>query len=73
MACHFSGRWIYSVGYFTLNARWIWLVPGTTILVDPGRERIERVFNLKYPLEYTQRPEKVDANQQAFADFYRSL
>ena len=43
MACHFSGRWIYSVGYFTLNARWIWLVPGTTILVDPAapKDRME--------------------------------
>ena len=42
-------------------------------MVDPAGERIERVFNLKYPLEYTQRPEKIAANQQAFADFYRSL
>ena len=42
-------------------------------LSKPAGERIERVFNLKYPLEYTQRPEKIAANQQAFAEFYRSL
>ncbi len=46
---------------------------GSTKMVDPAGERIERVFNLKYPLEYTQRPEKIAANQRAFAEFYRSL
>ena len=34
-----------------------------------GRE-IQRVFNPKYPTEYTQRPEKWRANQAAFAAFY---
>ena len=38
---------------------------------DPVRNRIERVFNLKYPQEYIQRPEKILANQEAFRAFYR--
>ena len=46
---------------------------GSTKMVAPGENRIERVFNLKYPKEYTQRPEKIRANQAAFAAFYRAL
>ena len=46
---------------------------GSTKMVDAAGNRIERVFNLKYPLEYTQRPEKISANQQAFAEFYRRV
>ena len=42
---------------------------GSTKMVDGGR--IQRVFNTKYPAEYTQRPEKWQANQAAFAAFYR--
>ena len=41
---------------------------GSTKMVA-GRE-IQRVFNPKYPTEYTQRPEKWRANQAAFAAFY---
>ena len=44
---------------------------GSTKMVDPVRNRIERVFNLKYPQEYIQRPEKILANQEAFRAFYR--
>ena len=40
-------------------------------MVEPGTNHIERVFNLKYPKEYTERPEKVLANQAAFAEFYQ--
>ena len=43
---------------------------GSTKLVDPEKNRIERVFNMKYPLEYVQRPEKIAANQRAFREFY---
>lgn len=43
---------------------------GSTKMVDPERNRIERVFNLKYPQEYIQRPEKIAANQAAFRAFY---
>ena len=43
---------------------------GSTKMVDPARSRIERVFNLKYPQEYVQRPEKIRANQEAFRAFY---
>jgi len=43
---------------------------GSTKMVEPVHNRIERVFNLKFPLEYTQRPEKIEANQKAFAEFY---
>ncbi len=44
---------------------------GSTKLVDPAQNRIERVFNLKYPQEYIQRPEKIAANQAAFRAFYK--
>ena len=44
---------------------------GSTKMVDPARNRIERVFNLKYPQEYIQRPEKLRANQEAFRSFYQ--
>ena len=43
---------------------------GSTKMLDAGRNRIERVFNLKYPKEYIERPEKVRANEAAFAAFY---
>ena len=43
---------------------------GSTKMVEPGTNHIERVFNLKYPAEYTQRPEKALQNQAAFAEFY---
>ena len=33
-------------------------------------DRIERVFNLKYPQEYIDRPEKIRENHRAFAAFY---
>ena len=46
---------------------------GSTKLVDPVHGRIQRVFNLKYPKEYTERPEKWQANQAAFAAFYRNM
>jgi len=43
---------------------------GSTKMVDPAENRIERVFNLKYPQEYIQRPEKILLNQEAFRAFY---
>ena len=43
---------------------------GSTKMVDARQGRIERVFNLKYPKEYIERPEKIQANQAAFAAFY---
>ena len=46
---------------------------GSTKMVEPGTNHIERVFNLKYPKEYTERPEKCLANQAAFAAFYGNL
>lgn len=46
---------------------------GSTKMVELGTNHIERVFNLKYPKEYTERPEKGLANQAAFASFYRKL
>ncbi|MBE6963877.1 MAG: coproporphyrinogen dehydrogenase HemZ [Ruminococcaceae bacterium] len=46
---------------------------GSTKMVEPGTNRIERVFNLKYPKEYTERPEKCLENQAAFAAFYQNL
>lgn len=46
---------------------------GSTKMVDPVRNHIERVFNLKYPLEYIQRPEKIVSNQEAFRRFYGQM
>lgn len=46
---------------------------GSTKMVVPGTNRIQRVFNLKYPKEYTERPEKALANLEAFASFYEHL
>lgn len=46
---------------------------GSTKMVEPGTNHIERAFNLKYPKEYTERPEKSLANQAAFAAFYNNL
>ena len=43
---------------------------GSTKRVEPGTNHIERAFNLKYPKEYTERPEKALQNQAAFAKFY---
>ena len=42
-------------------------------MVDRRHNHIERVFNLKYPKEYIQRPEKIAENQRAFAAFHRPL
>ncbi len=46
---------------------------GSTKMVDRRADRIERAFNLKYPLEYIQRPEKIAENQQAFFAFYDTM
>ena len=43
---------------------------GSTKAVDLAAGRIQRLFNPKYPKEYTERPEKWQANQVAFAAFY---
>ncbi len=46
---------------------------GSTKMVDPARNHIERVFNLKFPQEYIQRPEKIAANQEVFRVFYANI
>jgi oxygen-independent coproporphyrinogen-3 oxidase len=46
---------------------------GSTKMVEPGTNHIQRAFNLKYPKEYIERPEKSLANQAAFAAFYETL
>ena len=46
---------------------------GSTKMVDPVHNRIERVFNLKFPQEYIQRPEKITENQRAFRAFYEQV
>jgi len=46
---------------------------GSTKMVDPEKDHIERVFNLKFPQEYIQRPEKIAANQAAFRAFYANM
>ncbi len=46
---------------------------GSTKMVDQKAEHIERVFNLKYPREYIDRPEKIAENHAAFRAFYENL
>ncbi len=46
---------------------------GSTKLVGHPGQRMERCFNLKYPLEYIQRPEKWQQNQDLVAKFYEYL
>lgn len=43
---------------------------GSTKLVDTKNNRIERVFNLKFPKEYIERTEKIEENQRAVRLFY---
>ena len=45
---------------------------GSTKLVDTANNRIERVFNLKYPKEYIYRSEKIAENQAAVRRFYEN-
>jgi oxygen-independent coproporphyrinogen-3 oxidase len=42
---------------------------GSTKMVRGGE--IQRAFNPKYPKEYTERPEKWQANQAMFGEFYK--
>ena len=46
---------------------------GSTKMVDAGRNRIERVFHPKFPLEYIQRPEKLTENLEAFRRFHENM
>ena len=46
---------------------------GSTKMVDPVRNRIERVFHAKYPNEYIQRPEKIAENLSAFRRFHENM
>ena len=46
---------------------------GSTKMVVPGTNQIQRAFNVKYPKEYVERPEKWQANQAAFAAFYETV
>ena len=45
---------------------------GSTKLVDTANNRIERVFNLKFPKEYIERTEKIEENQKAVRAFYET-
>ena len=46
---------------------------GSTKRVDRAANRIERVFNFKFPQEYLQRREKLAENQKAFYEFHRAM
>ena len=46
---------------------------GSTKMVDPVNNRIERVFHAKFPNEYIRRPEKITANLAAFRDFHENM
>ena len=46
---------------------------GSTKMVDPVHDRIERVFHPKFPLEYIQRPEKLTENLESFRRFHQEM
>ena len=46
---------------------------GSTKMVDTTRNRIERVFHPKFPLEYIQRPEKLAENLETFRRFHENM
>ena len=46
---------------------------GSTKMVDAQRNRIERVFHPKFPLEYIQRPEKLAENLESFRRFHENM
>ncbi len=46
---------------------------GSTKMVDTKRNRIERVFHPKFPLEYIQRPEKLAENLEMFRRFHENM
>lgn len=46
---------------------------GSTKMVDAQRNRIERVFHPKFPLEYIQRPERLAENLESFRRFHESM
>lgn len=46
---------------------------GSTKMVDPVHQRIERVFHTKYPTEYIQRSEKLEENLSAFRQFHENM
>ena len=46
---------------------------GSTKMVDPKRNRIERVFHAKFPAEYIQRVDKREENLSAFRAFHEAM
>ena len=46
---------------------------GSTKMVEPVHQRIERVFHTKYPTEYIQRSEKLEENLSAFRQFHENM
>ena len=46
---------------------------GSTKMVDPVRDRIERVFHLKFPTEYIARPEKLRQDLETFRRFHENM
>ena len=46
---------------------------GSTKMVDTKRNRTERVFHPKFPLEYIQRPEKLAENLETFRRFHENM
>ena len=43
---------------------------GVTKLIDREKGRIERIFNPKYPYEYNNAKEKIEATKRAIAKFF---
>ena len=46
---------------------------GSTKMVDPVRDRIERVFHPKFPTEYIARPEKIRQDLETFRRFHENM
>lgn len=46
---------------------------GSTKMVDPVHDRIERVFHPKFPTEYIARPEKIRQDLETFRRFHETM
>ena len=46
---------------------------GSTKMVDPVHDRIERVFHPKFPTEYIARPEKIRQDLETFRRFHEAM
>ena len=46
---------------------------GVTKLREPNSNRIERIYNYKYPYEYIDRFDEMISRKKGITDFYKSI